>query len=486
VDERSPPNRIAAAAWVVAAILIVAYLAVFGASARARLSHPAEFMYGESVVREIASRVVRGEALYPSPDHLPLLVTAYGPVFYLVAGEAQRIFGEGYMAGRVLSLAATLGAASLLAWTVRSGSGRWFGGLLAAGLFLTQNMTILLWAPLHRVDPLALCFTLGGLALAISGRAHLAAVALVLAVLTKQTYLAAPVAVCLALWPARRAMVSFTGVFIAGLGGVVVAAQVNSGGWFLWHTVLANANPYEERYLWAMLGLFLHFNGLPLLAAASLFSLPWRHGERIWRIYFLLLLPTILAFGKLGASSNYWLELTAAIAALIGLLADRLAMCPRARGAVTEPALALMVVGSLLVPIPGYQAAVRDALRTLPSGGDANQRAQLQVAALIAAEPGEVLTDDPALVVAAGRPVYFEFLIFQLLADQGVWDPHPIVEEIQARRFDLVVLSTPLDAPGELVRWPAAVGAVLRSEYAPAGQQDGYWLYRPIAVGQAR
>ena len=193
-----------------------------------------------------------------------------------------------------------------------------------------------------------------------------------------------------------------------------------------------------------------------------------------------------MAFGKLGASSNYWLELTAAIAALIGLLADRLATCARARAIVTEPALALMVVGALLAPIPGYQAAVRDASRVLPAGGDAYQRAQVRLAAVIAAEPGDVLTDDPALAVAAGRPVYFEFLIFQLLADQGIWDPAPIVEEIGARRFDLVILTTPLDAPGEMVRWPAAVGAALKSAYAPAGHEDGYWLYRPIAVGQTR
>ena len=276
MDERGPPSRVAAAAWTVAVGFIIAYVVVLGVSARARLHHPAEFMYGESIVREIASRVPRGEPLYPSPDRVPLLVTAYGPVYYLLVGGVQRVLGEGYVAGRAVSLVATVCAAGLLAWTVRSASGRWFGGLLAAGLFLTQNMTAFLWAPLHRVDPLALCLTMAGLALATSGRIRLAAVALVLAALTKQTFLIAPVAVFLALWPARRAMLEFAVVFAVGLGGAVVAAQASTGGWFLWHTVLANANPYDERYLWAMVGSFLQFNGLTLLAAAALFSLPWR------------------------------------------------------------------------------------------------------------------------------------------------------------------------------------------------------------------
>jgi hypothetical protein len=44
----------------------------------------------------------------------------------------------------------------------------------------------------HRVDPLALALSLAGLALATAGRGTLAAVPLALAVLTKQTYLAAP------------------------------------------------------------------------------------------------------------------------------------------------------------------------------------------------------------------------------------------------------------------------------------------------------
>jgi hypothetical protein len=119
----------------------------------------------------------------------------------------------------------------------------------------------------------------------------------------------------------------------------------------------------------------------------------------------------------------------------------------------------------------------------LPAGGDAQHQAQRSLAAVVAAEPGDVLTDEPALAVAAGRPVFFEFLIFELLADQGLWDERPIVDAIRARRFDLVVLRTPLDAPGEEVRWSAGVGSALRSAYAPAGQQDGYWLYRPTAVG---
>ena len=480
VGAHAESRHVGAAAWTVVAALIVAYLVVFGVSAAARLARPVEFMYGEAVVLEIVRRVAQGEALYPATDHAPFLVTAYTPLYYLIVGGLQRIFGDSYMVGRLVSLAATLGAAAALALSARLVTDRWLPAGLAAGLFLTQNMTALLWAPLHRVDLLALFLTHLGLLFATRGHARLAALPLLLAVLTKQTYLVAPVAVCIALWPDRRAILGFGVPFAVGLGLAVAVAQHLTGGWFVWHTVLANANPFDEGYLRTILASFVHFNGLPLLAAALLFALPSRPGERVWRAYYLALVPTTLAtVGKLGASSNYWLELTAATAVLLAILAARLVELGRARSPITELVLPTMLIGALLVGIPGYQAVVHEARRVLPVDGNVWVKAQLGLAPLIAAEPFDVLTDEPALAVAAGRRVELEFMIFSLLAGSGFWDERPVLAAIKARRYGLVVLSRPLDIPPEQARWTTAMAAALKSSYAPAGQQDGYWLYRP-------
>jgi hypothetical protein len=482
VPEQQRPGYVAAV-WAVVLALIVSYLVLFGLSAAARLPLPVELMYGESIVLDLSRRVARGETLYPAPDHLPLAVTAYTPLYYLLVGGLQRLFGDGYGPGRIVSLVSALGAALALACGVRWAGACWRGGLLAAGLFLTQNMTVLLWAPLHRVDLLALCLTLGGLALATIGRTRLAALPLVLAVLTKQSYLVAPLAVFAVLWPDRRSMLWFGGLFATGLGGAVAVADLLTGGWFLWHTVVANVNPFDEENLRAMLGSFLHFNGPLVLAAAALFALPSRPGERVWRLYFLGTLLTLPGFGKLGSSANYWLELTAASTALVGLLADRLAGRRCARAVLTDGGLVLLVAGSLLVPITGYQAVAREALRLLPAGEVPGVRGQLALAPLVAAEPGEILTDEPALAVAAGQPVAYEFVIFHLLASQGYWDERPILDAIEARRFTLVILSIPLEAPPEQARWSPTLIAALTSSYAPVGYLGDYWLYRPTSAG---
>ena len=68
-------------------------------------------------------------------------------------------------------------------------------------------------------------------------------------------------------------MLWFGGLCTVGLGAAVAVVSALTDGWFLWHTVAANANPFDEDNLRALAGAFLHFNGIPLLAAAMLFTL---------------------------------------------------------------------------------------------------------------------------------------------------------------------------------------------------------------------
>jgi hypothetical protein len=471
--------------WAAVAGWLLVDLAALGLSAYERLRSPAEFLYGEAIVLDETRRLGLGGALYAPPTGLPLTVTAYTPLYYLLVGWLQASSGTtGFLPGRLVSVAAVLVSAVVLAWTVRALAGRWWGGLLAGGLFLTQNLTVLLWGPAHRVDPLALGLSLGGLALATAGRSTLAAVPLALAVLTKQNYLAAPLCVALVLWPCRRCLARFGLV----CGGLVAAAfgvgQWLTGGWLVWHTVLANANPLDFTYFASLFGAFLQFNALPLLAASALFRLPARGSERLWRAYFVVSGAEALAtIGKLGASSNYWLELTAATAVLIGVLANRLGATTAAvRAPLSATGLAGVTLASLLMGVPAYQATVAQALDLHVQGAIGGMGPQLELAPLVAAEPGPILTDDPGLASLAGKRVEFESVIFTILASQGVWDERPILAAIAARRFGLVVVQEPLDAPPRpliAARWTERVRAALRASYAPAAQQAGYWLYRP-------
>src|SRR6266542_1917964 len=261
--------------WCAVAGVILVYLIVLVLSTSVRVGYPAELTYGESIVLDQARRVASEQPLYPPPLDLPLTVTAYPPLYYMLVGTLQRVSGDsGYIVGRLVSATAMLSSAVLLAWCVRSVAGRWAAGVLSGALFLTQNLTVLVWASAHRVDPLALCLTLGGLALASAGRSRMAALVLVLAVFTKHNFVAAPMAICALLWPCRRMLLTFVGVFAGGLTLLVGLTVVLVGSSFFWHTIVANAVPWDLQYFVAQFGALLQFNALPLCLAASAFALP--------------------------------------------------------------------------------------------------------------------------------------------------------------------------------------------------------------------
>jgi hypothetical protein len=478
-------NSRAGFVWAATAGLIGMYLVVLGFSFYERIRDPTERLYGESIVLDETHRLAAGQPLYAPPTGLPLTVTAYPPAYYLAVGMLEQMSGDtGYGVGRIVSVAAVVGSGLLITWSVRRVTERWAAGLLASGLFVTQNLTVLLWGPTHRVDMLALCFTLAGLAFATGGRTTLAALPLALAVMTKQSYLAAPLSVVIALWPRGRATATFAALFVGSLLLAIGIGSWLTGSELLWHTVVANANPLDFDYFTTMLGAFAQFNALPLVAGAALFGLPARPAERLWRVYFVVSgLIALATVGKVGASSNYWLELTAATSALIGLLAARVAEVPGPGAAFTSAGLASLLLASLLICLPAYQATMNETVAMAAGDSVPDHAQRVQAAALVAQEPGSVLTDDPDLALLAHKRVEFE-LIFTLLALQGIWDEGPILSAIHSRQFSVVVLQQPLDAPPPARpilsgRFTDSVNTALQDAYAPAGQASGYWWYRP-------
>jgi hypothetical protein len=479
--------------WVLVGGLIALYVLVFGLSAAGRLVQSiAEYSYGESWLLDDARRLVRGEPLYAPPSQVPVTHTAYTPLYYLAVGGLNALVGDhGYAVGRALSLVATVSAAALLAWSVRCLSGRWAFGWLAAGLFLTQNLTVLLWGPLHRVDALALGFTLAGLACCVAGRWTIGALVFALAVLTKQTFIVAPAVALLALWPCRREMARFAVAFGLPVLVTVALAQWLTSGWFLWHTVIGNSNHADFFTFAALMGAFFQFNGMTVLAAAGSLLLPAVPRERLLRLYFLGCLITVPTVVKIGASSNYWLELSAAVAVLLALASWKLSERADPIARVVAP---VVLAGTLLFAMPAYQATARQAadavkevlwpespayLSLISDVGYAPLRVPTSFVRRIAEQPGDVLSDNSGLVAAAGKPILFEFQIFQLLRAEGRWSDEPIVAAVEARRFSLVALMHPLDAPIGATRWTPAVRAALQAAYAPAGRESEFWLYRP-------
>jgi hypothetical protein len=86
---------VAATLWALVAGLIAIYLVLFVLGAAGRLSRSAdEFTYGESWLLDGARRVAQGDGIYAPADRVPLMHTAYTPLYYLVVGGLQRLVGD--------------------------------------------------------------------------------------------------------------------------------------------------------------------------------------------------------------------------------------------------------------------------------------------------------------------------------------------------------------------------------------------------------
>ena len=220
-----------------------------------------------------------------------------------------------------------------------------------------------------------------------------------------------------------------------------------------------------------------------MVAAAALFALPPWPAERLWRAYFV-----VTGFGRAG---DGWQA-----GGVIQLLAgahrrnqppDRRACGTAGRCAWRERGIYERWSGrsrSGVAPdvVPAYRQTVSQAVAMEASRGSPDTSGRVEAAALMAREPGAVLTDEPDLALLAGKRVEFEFVIYTILAAQGSWNETPILDAIQARQFGLVVMTESLDVPPRPLmssRLTENLRAALQTAYRPAGLVGSYWVYRP-------
>jgi hypothetical protein len=91
------------------------------------------------------------------------------------------------------------------------------------------------------------------------------------------------------------------------------------------------------------------------------------------------------------------------------------------------------------LPDRGPQGAF---LGRAPSADD--ERGAQSIADQIRGLDGPVLSEDPSFAVMAGRPLVGNATHLRNLQKAGLWDPEPLVSEIHARKYAIVVLDAEL------------------------------------------
>jgi hypothetical protein len=414
-------------------------------------------LYGEGAVAH-AAILARDHLEYTIGarygDVSPLFTAAnYPPLYFHLAG-----LGDPFVAGRLFSIGATLFVAAAIAFRGRSA-----GPVVAGAISLSWlgSIPVMQWGLAVKPDPLALALTVGAtLALARARPLPLAAGVLVgLAVMTKPTALLPGVA--LLAYLARRDPSAAARGLLGGLVAAFVSAFLTyfPDKAFKLHVIDWNALPWRPE-LAAPLALI----AVLVLAVPIATIVLTRAGGGAVGAYLVGAIGVLLVGGREGATVNYFLDLSAALALAAATVAPRLSLGLR------------YPVASLLQLAVGF--ALLNPFQTTPSllqptgkWGDPSLAAYVRDYV-----PGTVLVEDSGLLIATGRePIVDDlFLWSRIYALGGSFREGPLlVEAVRAGRFDAIVSEADLERlhvePGfERQRWhPALVAAVLERYHMP-------------------
>lgn len=436
----------------------------------AMLRWPYPMQGSESLVVWEAGRLARGESIYVSngPERHGFVSGPYTPLYFAAVALTLKLTPTVYTGGRLITLVAWLALLGLLAALVRGAARRraaWFG-VGAALVSLAVFTPGYIWAV--RVKPTipALALAAAGLLIVQRGwasprHAYLwAALPFVAAYFTKQTTLAAPAAAVLFLlaragWRRAARLVAVGAVAGAIPLGVLALA---TRGELIRHVVLDRRLAWQPQLLWNFGGLFLR-DYWPLLLAAALaaVALAWRRTPSLAPAYLLCALALVPTIGVEGADHDHLIELAfaASLALGAGLVAalDR----PQRLAPLAWPLAALLALQAVVgwTPDRWYAKELAEP--------DPKVRRQLDlIVTNVHNTPGDVLAEEIGLILLAGKPVpYDDPQAMAALARVGRWDQRQLIDDLNNRRFSLVLL--PANPRDEL--WTPEVLAAIHANY---------------------
>jgi hypothetical protein len=422
-----------------------------------------------------AWRLASGSPLYPPIDEAPFLHTAYPPVYFGLVASMLKVTGLSYIPAKIVSLISVLLiglAISSIAstWGVERRSAWWMLCLLIllpAFLYNTTRVHVQMLAVAFSLTALALFHKRSSLALTAS------AVAAVLAIYTKQTQIAAPLAiVCwLAFNDVRRVFIYLGTVIVLGVPFYSLL-QAETNGLFLEHTFSLNRLAYSMADVPFVL---LHWAGpLFLLIGIAASDVAMRARQRstdVVDVYFaIVLVITAITCGRLGAHSQYVIEL--AVAAVLIIL-RRLTQSPWSNRLVQLQAVILLVYAPLFVSLEEGRS------------GMASNRAAPRVHQLIATSPGPVLSEQGSFPLFRDEYIPIQLFDFTALARQGRWDMNKLRAQIDAKLYPWVITEFAIEngqmTSDDRERFTPEIVAALKENYVRVESIPPYFIYRPVS-----
>lgn len=444
--------------------------------------------YGEGPLLAQAVRLSQFQNIYPKNlQNPPYLIANYPPLYPLSLTPFIWIFGPQLWYARLVSLVSVLLSGVIIGLIIHKLTRNWLAAAFA-GLTFWVMPYVIHWAPLARVDSLALVLSLAGLYVIVSNPAERknriwAAVLITLSIYTKQSYgLVAPAAGFLYLLyekPRRKAF-EFAG-WVALLGGslLILLTIFTSGGFFL-HVFTANVNPFHwDTVLYYATEIKDHFLLFFILGGLYLLGGVWKgiRQPAWWLVapYFLLGAAVAITIGKEGSNVNYLYEMCVGIALLTGALLGIHQNKPNLRW------IQFLLMLALVFPIQG---AIQ---RSMDEYVERHPRTMAHIIGLMQLQrevdkvEGNVLADEyMSLVVTSGKPLLYQPFEFKMLNVGGLWDQTDFVRSIENQEYDLILLYDPMYWDSRNARWTPEQLAAIDANYRSYKRLGETRVYTPI------
>jgi ABC-type glycerol-3-phosphate transport system permease component len=455
---------------------------LFARHGLAALAFPYPLNYGEGPLLDQAVRLENLENIYPSDlSRPPYVISNYPPLFVLLQAPLVWAFGPAFLYGRAISLFCAVVVAGLIAASIHRLT-RDRTASAAGGLTFLAVPFVLHWSSLDRVDMLGLALSWGGL-YAIVRRSDrrgviLAALLLVAAVYTRQTYvLAAPLA-ALAWLLARgqRRQALGLAIMTGGLGLLLLSILgVLTDGGFYFHSVAANANEFRWELVTNNLSFMGSFMPLLIVGGLAFIVLGLRTRSAGWWLvgaYLAAAFATAFLIGKIGSDVNYLLELSAGLALAAGTLVGRYTARPGVSSALL---LALALQVAIMVQASQFTYA------RFQAGVIANRDGLTRLEGVVEDSRGPVLADEYAgLLPLAGRGIYLQPFEMTQLQRDGRWNQRPLLASIERREFPAIFIWKPSYAQGVYrERWTRKMLETIDENYRPTHEYADTVVYHP-------
>ena len=424
-----------------------------------------------------AWRMAQGLDIYRDINIPPFAFAAYPPLYYMISALGMKITGLSFLSAQLISFLAAIIVVWAMAYLSRKwGKSGWAG--VWAGFLLFLIPAFLYNSVRCHPQMLAVAFSILSFVAFLQNRPRytliLSPLLALLAVYTKQTQVALPLAMVLYLVLRNRKWV-LPYVSVLVIGGLIpfLWLQKSTDGYF-YSNIITYAGNLSYNAL-TVIPIFLHHAGPVFIFIGIAMSFLWkRYKSRNWEeidCYLLVVfLFTLFSLGRQGAHGQYVVELLAVV--LIFLL--------RMPISIKEPGINIWISVQILLLL------IYAPLFVLFEEGLYNRaanRAYPEIYRMMEATHGPILSQQGSFPLFTRGEIYIQLFHFTGLHRAGAWDQKHLLDEIARQTFPYVITEfSIMESNGgadERERFTPEMLETLKTKYKFMKEVYPYYIYSP-------